>query len=511
MSARTLMIQGTASHVGKSVVVAGFCRLFARRGYRTSPFKSQNMALNSYVTADGREIGRSQAFQARAAGVEPMAEMNPVLLKPRSENGSQVIVLGKPVRQMEVREYHAYQSIALDAASESLRRLRETFDVIVMEGAGSPAEVNLRDRDIANMKTARMGEAPVILVGDIERGGVFASLYGTLALLLPEDRERVAGLIINKFRGDVSLLNSGLEFLERECGVPVLGVLPYLRDLRVEEEDSLSLPDRSTSPDRPVDATSTGNPKALIAVIRLPHLSNFTDFDALAAEEEFDLRYAERLADSGRPDLVILPGTKNTAYDLRWLREQGFAEALCRYAASGGRIMGICGGYQMLGRRILDPEHVESACSLTEGLGLLDVETTFRAEKTLERVEATGCAGWMDGVPTAGYEIHQGSTERGPSARPLLGLSSLDGSEENRLDGAIDPAGMIAGTYLHGFFDRPEVRSALRGFLGLPPSSGANVSGPASLEVFDRLADWLEQNLDMERIFGIMGVDGLGG
>jgi adenosylcobyric acid synthase len=509
MSGRTLMIQGTASHVGKSTLVAGFCRLFARRGYRVAPFKAQNMALNSYVTLDGREIGRSQAFQARAAGVEPLAEMNPVLLKPSSETGSQVVLLGEPVKHMGVREYHAYQPIALETVAASLNFLRERFDLVIMEGAGSPAEINLRDRDIANMRAAALGDAPVLLVGDIERGGVFASLYGTMALLTPEERVRVKGIIINKFRGDVSLLDSGLAFLEQECKVPVLGVLPYLRRLIVEEEDSLGLENQlGRSQEQTPYAASTGgqgSPPAEVVVLRLPHISNFTDFDALAAEQGIQVRYVEDLAEWGEPHLVILPGTKSTAADLGWLRERGLAVRIQKFASEGGKVLGICGGYQMLGRAILDPDGVESGQQRIAGLGLLDVETRFQPIKERSRVLGVGCGGWLAGAEMSGYEIHQGVTSRGPGAMPFLRLSQRGGKQEVSEEGGIDPTGRIAGTYLHGFFDTPACRSAFRSLLGLP---NAGLPTASSLEVFDRLADWLEQNLAMDQILRIVGLDG---
>ncbi len=513
MLGRTLMIQGTASHVGKSVLVAAFCRLFARRGYRVAPFKAQNMALNSYVTLDGREIGRSQAFQARAAGVEPLAEMNPVLLKPSSETGSQVVLLGEPVKHMGVREYHAYQPIALETVAASLRFLRERFDLVVMEGAGSPAEINLRERDIANMKAAALGDAPVLLAGDIERGGVFASLYGTMALLTPEERARVKGILINKFRGDVTLLDSGLTFLERECKVPVLGVLPYLHRLIVEEEDSLGLDTRPSERSHgqvPVPASANGSGSSALAdvvVVRLPHISNFTDFDALAAEPGLRVRYIEDPGQWGDPNFVILPGTKSTAVDLNWLRDQGLAVRIQMFAREGGRVLGICGGYQMLGQVILDPEGVESRQHRIPGLGLLDVKTRFQPRKELSRVQGVGCGGWLTDAALTGYEIHQGVTTRGSGAMPFVRLSRRGGLPDATEDGALDPAGRIAGTYLHGLFDTPACRIALRGFLGLPSVIAPMVAAP---DVFDRLADWLEQNLAMDQILQIVGLDGHG-
>jgi len=497
---RTLMIQGTGSHVGKSILVAAFCRLFARRGYRVSPFKAQNMALNSFVTRDGHEIGRSTAFQARAAGTEPCVEMNPVLLKPSSETGSQVIIFGTPVRHMDVHEYHAYQPVAVDTVTRALHTLRERFDIVVMEGAGSPAEINLRDRDIANMRAATIGNAPVILVGDIERGGVFASLYGTLALLRSDERARVKGLLINKFRGDASLLDSGLAFLETECGVPVLGVLPFLRDLVVEEEDSLSLP-----PSRPPNAAGGAD----IAVLRLPHLSNFTDFDPLARQDGLRVRYVEDTAHWGAPDLVIVPGTKSTVSDLEWLRRRGLADALVHHAAQGGRVLGICGGFQMLGEVIEDPERVESRQASVPGLGLLGVQTRFQPAKQRRQVEGIGCGGWLDGATLIGYEIHQGQTVRRAGIAPFVRLSRWDETQERdgeqEWDGAMSADAQVAGTYLHGFFDAPSCQMALRAFLGLGAAVAESIA-PAEA-AFERLADWLEQNLDISRVLAMAGLE----
>ncbi len=488
------MIQGTASHVGKSVLTAGFCRLFARRGLSVAPFKAQNMALNSYVTLDGGEIGRSTAFAARAAGIEPTIEMNPVLLKPSSETGCQVVLLGKPVRAMDTPEYYQYQRTVLPVIESSLLLLRQLFDIVVMEGAGCPAEINLMDRDIANMKAAAIADAPVLLVGDIERGGVFASLYGTLALLPPDDRWRIKGLVINKFRGDPSLLSSGLAFLERECGVPVLGVLPYLRDLVVEEEDSVSL-DESVCDERASDT------QASISVIKLPHISNFTDFDPLRREPGMHIRYVGSVKNWGSPDLVILPGTKSTMHDLDWMRQTGLADRLMRFAGSGGKVLGICGGFQMLGRTIEDVCGIESRSTTVAGLGLLDVETRFVPQKTLRRVSACGCNGWIAGARFAGYEVHQGIAFAG---RVLPFAAIEDGALDGMLDGAVGDTGLVAGTYVHGLFDSPQTRAALRRWLGVPERR-VDVSSNEPESVFDRLADCLEQNLDIGRVLDMIG------
>ncbi|HDY69638.1 MAG TPA: cobyric acid synthase, partial [Actinobacteria bacterium] len=357
--AHTIMIQGTASHAGKSLLVAGLARIMAQDGFSVAPFKSQNMSLNSYADSDGGEMGRAQVVQAEAAGIEPRVDMNPVLLKPTSDTGAQVVVQGRPVGTMNARTYHDYRSGLLDAVSESLERLRRDFEVVIIEGAGSPAEVNFRDSDIANMKVAEIADAPVCLVGDIERGGVFASLVGTMELLKDEDRGRVKGLIINKFRGDRSILEPGLDYLEGRCQLPVLGVVPFIRDLRIEEEDSVALsPDRAVWPSD-VRRASGGNGTVNVRVVRLPRIANFTDFDSLAACPGFDAQYVEQPVGLADADLIIIPGTKSTITDLKFLWSSGIAAEIIRKAGSGTPVIGICGGYQMLGRSISDPHGID--------------------------------------------------------------------------------------------------------------------------------------------------------
>jgi adenosylcobyric acid synthase len=504
--ARAVMCVGTGSHAGKSVLAAALCRIYARRGYRVAPFKAQNMALNSFVTQEGGELGRAQAYQARAAGVEPHVDMNPVLLKPSSQTGSQVIVLGRPVGHMAVREYHAYQPEVWPTVTAAFDRLRATNDLIVIEGAGSPAEINLRDQDIVNMRMALYAQAPTLLIGDIDRGGVFASLVGHMELFTPEERELIAAFVINKFRGDATLLDSGIDFLLERTGVPTLGVVPMLADWRGDEEDSLGIEDRRrrAKPDAPLQ----------IAVVRLPFISNYTDFDALADEPDVNVRYATTPAELQGAAAIVLPGTKSTIADLSWLRRTGLAEAVARHAAAGTPVVGVCGGYQMLGRRIHDPDRVESDVSTVEGLGLLDVETTFAGDKRTVRVEGELLAGPGAGIegpavfgpagaPLHGYEIHMGRTTLGRGALPLLRLRATDGVEHD--DGAV--AGGVCGSYVHGLFDQPELRAAflngLRAKAGLVQSTGATSLPDDDI---DRLADHVEAHLDarlLERIVGL--------
>ncbi len=530
--ARAVMCVGTGSHAGKTVLAAALCRMYARRGYRVAPFKAQNMSLNSFVTPEGGEIGRAQAYQARAAGVEPHVDMNPVLLKPSSQTGSQVIVLGRPVGHMSVKEYHAYQGEAWPMVTAALDRLRAANDLVVIEGAGSAAEINLRDQDIVNMRVAAYAGCPVLLVGDIDRGGVFASLVGHMEVFTPAERALVAAFVINKFRGDASLLDSGIVELLQRTGVPTLGVVPMLEGWRGDEEDSLGIEDRlaRSRPDAPLQ----------IAVVRLPFISNFTDFDVLADEPDVNVRYATRPAELADAAAIVLPGSKSTVADLLWLRRSGLAEAVRRAAAAGTPVIGVCGGYQMLGRLIHDPDHTESEAGSVEGLGLLDAETTFAADKRTVRVEG----GLLDGdgrgqnplgppgTPLRGYEIHMGRTTLGPGAAPLLrltpgpsgarhgateqqgGAQHDDGAAAQHDDGAA--AGTVCGTYVHGLFDHPALRAAfldgLRAGLGLPsparPQSPDGEPVPSALLVddLDRLADHVAASLDsslLERIVGL--------
>ncbi|MBM3947257.1 MAG: cobyric acid synthase, partial [SAR202 cluster bacterium] len=460
MTARVIMVQGTASHVGKSVLVTALCRILRQDGFRVAPFKAQNMSNNSYVTPEGGEIGRAQAAQAEAAGVEPSVQMNPVLLKPEADSRSQVVLLGKPLVTASAREYYGMKTRLWEVVTRSLDSLRSRYDVVVVEGAGSPAEVNLRENDIVNMRVARHANAPVLLVADIDRGGVFASLIGTMDLLEPEERALVRGLVVNKFRGDPSLFTSGVAFLERRTGVPVAGVLPYYREIRIPEEDSVALEQRPAPRPAVLD----------VAVVRLPRISNFDDVDPLAREPAVSLRYVESADELGSPDLVIIPGSKSTVADLDWLRRTGVAEGIEALARRGTAVIGICGGYQMLGRRILDPSGAESPVGESDGLGLLRVTTTFAVTKQTHRVRASvlpPSMGLLSGVDTPdacevmGYEIHMGHTAREEDERPAFRLLERSGAPSEELDGAVSESGWVLGCYIHGLFHNGPLRGAL--------------------------------------------------
>ncbi|MEK3882275.1 cobyric acid synthase [Paenibacillus sp. PL2-23] len=503
--ARTLMIQGTASDVGKSWITAALCRIFTQDGWRTAPFKSQNMSLNSYVTRDGKEIGRAQGMQADACGIEATTDMNPILLKPTREMASQVVVHGKPLREYEAREYRDhYLPLAGGIVRDALARLRDSHDIVVLEGAGSPAEINLKDRDIVNMRMAAWADAPVLLVADIDRGGVFASIVGTLELLEPEERERIGGFIINKFRGDVSLLQPGLEWLERRTGKPVLGVLPYLPGLALEEEDSLSL----QSPVRTSETAACLD----VAVVKLPRMSNFTDADPLRHESGVRLRFVERLEEWGEPDVVILPGSKNTAEDLRWLREQGLAGLALRHVERGGRLVGLCGGYEMLGDRLLDADGVESEHKETAGLGLFPFQIAFGLEKKTVRVEGTAR---MNGaaLPIDGYEIHMGVLEPlGRLEQPFL-VRTRGSALSPEPEGARTADGRVWGTFIHGVFHNDSFRTAwlneARADAGLEPIPAEDALRFRALreQAFNRLADHARAHLDMDSIYRLAGLD----
>jgi adenosylcobyric acid synthase len=502
MTARVLMVQGTASSVGKSLLVAALCRIFHQDGYRVAPFKAQNMALNSAVTPDGLEIGRSTAVQADAAGIEPSVDMNPILLKPEGEARSQLVLLGRPDRSMQARDYYERKQALWAVVAGALDRLRQDYDLVILEGAGSPAEVNLRASDIVNMRVARHAQAPVLLVGDIDRGGVFAALVGTLALLEPEDRALVHGFVINKFRGDLSLLQPGLDFLVQHTGTPVLGVVPYLPRLRIAEEDAVAL-------ERPVAEESTGTLQVVVA--RLPYIANFDDFDLLAAEPSVRLRYVDAPDQIVSPDLIILAGSKSTAADLQFLRASGMADRIVALAERGTPVLGICAGYQMLGERICDPLGVESSTKEAPGLGLLPATTTFLAEKRTRRVRArpTGAGGpfgRLAGTAVDGYEIHMGVTKAGD--RPLFSVAAV--GEGEHPDGCRNATGTVAGTYLHGLFEAAPVRRALIDWLaarrGLTIAAGAtSVSRQAE---YDRLAATVRASLDLRAVARLAGLGG---
>lgn len=484
--AKRIMVQGTMSGAGKSLLCAALCRIFAQDGYRVAPFKSQNMALNSFVTRDGLEMGRAQVVQAQAAGVEPDVRMNPILLKPSSDTGSQVIVGGEVRGQMSAADYFKMKRQLIPDILAAFNSLSEDVDIVVIEGAGSPAEINLKADDIVNMGLAKLVDAPVLLAGDIDRGGVFAQLYGTVALLEQEERARIAGLVINKFRGDVEILRPGLAMLEEKTGLPVLGVVPYLH-VEIEDEDSLSERLNANRAVKPLDA----------AVIRLPHISNFTDFMPLEQHELLGVRYVQRARELGRPDLVILPGTKNTMEDLLWLRQNGLEAAALKLAHAGTPILGVCGGYQMLGQTLDDPQGTESGRPMAlSGLGLLPTRTVFDAQKRRMQVRAAAQGELFGGARLTGYEIHNGRTEVGGAPFCVL--------EDGTLEGCVNRN--VFGTYLHGLFDSGELTGALVRMLcarkGISPTQTQLMSmADYRQQQFDLLADGVRQALDMGAVY----------
>ncbi len=509
--AKRIMIQGTMSNVGKSLICAGLCRIFRQDGYRTAPFKSQNMALNSFITEEGLEMGRAQAVQAEAARTPPQVMMNPILLKPTDDTGSQVIVNGEVLGNMGAREYFAYKKKLIPDIMDAFHKLEEAYDVIVIEGAGSPAEINLKADDIVNMGLAEMVDAPVLLVGDIDRGGVFAQLLGTLMLLEEEERERIRGLIINKFRGDKTILDPGIVMLEERGGVPVIGVTPYL-NVEIEDEDSLA--ERFQLRHGGGVPEPAGREQAAqieIAVIRLPRISNFTDFLVLENTAGVSVRYVQRASELHHPDMIILPGTKNTVEDLLWLRQNGL-EAKVKKAAGGGTLIwGICGGYQMLGEALEDPDGVENGGKARQvrGMGLLPVRTVFTGQKARTRVSgvfdpADGVFSALKGKAFEGYEIHMGITKG--SAPPMLHARNVLTGEELR-DGAY--SGNVCGTYIHGIFDQKEALGGLLAALaqkkGIPPGTPGGLDYQTFKEQqYDLLADALRAHLDMGRIYEMM-------
>lgn len=473
---RTLMVQGTTSDAGKSTVVAALCRLLKQRGVRVAPFKPQNMALNSAVTPEGGEIGRAQALQAIAAGIAPHTDMNPVLLKPSSDIGAQVIIHGQVRADMNARDYHQYKPIAMKAVLESHARLLAQYDTVIVEGAGSPAEINLRDRDIANMGFAEAVDCPVVIVADIDRGGVFAHLVGTLSCLSPSERDRVIGFVINRFRGDIKLLEPGLEWLERETGKPVLAVLPYLHGLFLDAEDA-------------VQAAQVSKGAFRVVVPSLPRMSNHTDFDALRAHPDVDLRFVREGEAIPPADLVILPGSKNTRGDLTWLQARGWPDYIARHLRYGGKVIGVCGGFQMLGRSVADPHGVEGAPGQSPGLGMLDIDTELTREKRLTRVEGLCAFDRSDATRrVTGYEIHMGVSHGAAMDNPAF---TIDG----RCEGAVSADAQVLGTYLHGLFDHPDACSALLRWAG---SRSTHVVDTAQLREasLDRIADATSGLLD---------------
>ncbi len=508
---RVLMVQGTASHVGKSVLVSALCRMLRQDGFRVAPFKAQNMSNNSYVTPDGGEIGRAQAVQAEAAGVDARVEMNPVLLKPEADSHAQVVLMGRPLTSARARDYFDLKATLWQSVAHSLDTLRRQYDVVVIEGAGSPAEINLKATEIVNMRVALHANAPVLLCGDIDRGGVFASLVGTLQLLDDAERAAVKGLLINKFRGDISLLSDGLSWLEDYTGKPVVGVVHHYRDIHIPEEDSVAL---DLTPPSDSDAAILD-----VAVVQLPHISNFDDFDPLAREPGVSLRYVQQGSRLGRPDLIILPGSKTTIPDLLWMERQSLTPAVADAFRQGASVIGICGGYQMLGRKLYDPDGIESTVPAADGLGLLPLTTTFAGTKETHRIraavrpEAARAGALLAGAANAmvsGYEIHMGRTVGEGIIPPFAVSDRADAAvtAETALDGAIDASGRILGTYIHGLFHNAGIRRAIlqelarRKGLALPPA-GAEL---ARDQEYDRLADWVRSSLRMPLVYAMTGL-----
>ena len=482
--AKNIMIQGTMSNAGKSLLCAGLCRILKQDGYRVAPFKSQNMALNSFITKDGGEMGRAQVVQAEAAGIDPDVRMNPILLKPTTDVGSQVIVAGQVQGNMRAMEYYRKKQAYIPAILEAYNSLAAENDIIVIEGAGSPAEINLKQEDIVNMGLARLVDAPVLLVGDIDRGGVFAQLYGTVALLEEDERARIKGTIVNKFRGDRSILEPGIQILEQLCGVPVVGVIPYTH-VDIDDEDSLTERFARTTERKLLD----------IAVIRLPRISNFTDFAPFEGYANVSLRYVERVSDLHSPDMILLPGTKSTIADLKWLRQSGLEAAIQKAASAGTLIFGICGGYQMLGRTVCDPEQVESAGTTEiQGLGLLDMDTVFLGEKVQTQVSGiftgvTGMLSILNGMDYTGYEIHMGRSQE--QLPPL------------------QEKGNVYGSYIHGIFDAPGVSDEI--LRAICTQKGLDFAALGTFDLqeykerqYDLLADAVRGGLDMDLVYRII-------
>lgn len=498
------MLQGTASNVGKSIITAGLCRIFNQDGYRVAPFKSQNMALNSYITDEGLEIGRAQAFQAEAANTEIKVDMNPILLKPSGRGASQVIVLGKPVADMSSKDYFEFKLELEEILKTSFGNLSDRNDIIVMEGAGSAAEINLMERDISNMRMAELADAPVILISDIDRGGVFASIVGTLQLMSDEHRARVKGVVINKFRGSKELLKNGVDKLEEIIGIPVLGIIPYT-DINIEDEDSVT--NKFTNKIVRNDIH--------IEVIRTPYMSNFTDFDILETQEDVSLRYVGKGEFLSNPDIIIIPGTKNTIDDLKYLKESGFEQQIRAFKQRGTLIIGICGGYQMLGKTLRDPEMIESDTAIIDGLGLLDIETVFRREKVTTQVKAIipdlngEYFKGMKAKEIEGYEIHMGTSVLGQDSMPFDRVVEKLGNPVDYNEGCVNSDGNVFGTYIHGIFDEIDFTRSLlnniREKKGLDRKD-SNIKSYRDYKdrEYDKLADFLREHLNLEKIYKIL-------
>jgi len=499
--AKTIMLQGTMSNAGKSLLTAGLCRIFKQDGYKVAPFKSQNMALNSFITEEGLEMGRAQVMQAEAAGIKPSVSMNPVLLKPTNDMGSQVIVNGEVLGNMSAKDYFSFKKKLIPQVLRAFHKLEEEYDIIVIEGAGSPAEINLKEEDIVNMGMAKMADAPVLLIGDIDRGGVFAQLIGTVMLLEEDEKAMIKGLIINKFRGDKSILDPGVKMLEDKAEIPVVGVVPYL-NIEVEDEDSLTERFHVTRKIEVID----------IAVIRLPRISNFTDFNPFECMDCVSLRYVQHAGELKNPDMIILPGTKNTMEDLLWMRQNGLEAAVLKAAAGGKIIFGVCGGYQMLGNTLSDSKGVEAGGEIA-GMGLIPMDTVFKDEKTRTRVEGTfgnipGALTGLSGVPLTGYEIHMGVSALKDEVSSMTLISDAVTRSGVKEDGA--SYGNVYGTYVHGIFDREEVAKEI--VLALGRMKGVDMADITSVDFqefketqYDILAMELRKSLDMGKIYEILG------
>ncbi|MFZ2603398.1 MAG: cobyric acid synthase [Candidatus Omnitrophota bacterium] len=498
MKSASIQICGTGSGVGKSVIVAALCRIFLQDGYKVAPFKAQNMALNSYVTLDGKEMGRAQVTQAQASGIEPTVDMNPILIKPNSDTGAQIIVRGKPIGNMSVAEYTKYKNSGFGIVRQSLRKLLDEYEVVVMEGAGSPAEINLKSHDIVNLKMAEYAKAAVILVGDIDKGGVFAWIVGTLELLSKKERKMIKGIIINKFRGDKTLLMPGIEFLEKRTGIKVLGIVPYYRDINIPEEDAIPLNSFK-------EKDGKKEHKLNIDVIYLPHISNFTDFDALEREDDVRLRYVKSPQELEIPDMIIIPGTKNTISDLKYLKKCGLAKKIKSIINSNRTttLVGICGGYQMLGNKIFDKDGLESKHGEEEGLKLLPVETNLKAEKTILRIKAKNLS---SGIDVSGYEIHHGSTKIIGGCQPAFQVFECNSKKARYFDGARSQDKRIFGTYIHGLFDTTHFRRNLLNTLRKErrwPIVSSKENFTLDKE-FDKLAKLVRDNIDVDLLYKIL-------
>jgi adenosylcobyric acid synthase len=490
---QALAVFGTASDVGKSIIATALCRLFANKGIKVAPFKAQNMSNNAFVTKDSKEMGVAQAIQANASKIQPTVDMNPILLKPSSQKGSQIILQGDVLKETTAKEYFKNTSELFEKAKSSFDRLRKDFDMIVIEGAGSCAEVNLKGRDFANFKTAHYANADVVLVADIDKGGVFAQIIGTLECLDKKDKELIKGIIINKFRGDKELFKDGIEYIEKKTNIPILGVLPAFYDISIDKEDSLSI-------DNLCDKTKIEPNKINTAVIRLPRISNFTDFAPFMLEESVLIHYISKPKQLGSYDAVIIPGSKNTVSDLEWMKKIGFDRALKEYAKNGGHIFGICGGYQMLGEKIEDPDGVESNQKETQGLKLLNIKTVLENKKTLTNIEGF----WIDAnIPISGYEIHMGKTEN--QTEPAIKITKKDGQKTEKFDGSCK--NNICGCYIHGIFDDYEFRHYFLKQVSEHKFKHPNKTNYQDFKdgEFDKLAKWFKSNIDMEKLMDIVG------